>query len=248
MAGGVLGGFIGRAVTPGVSKERIPRWVVPAAGVAAVAVMAWAIPMPNGNPPKATLALTPAKPLGRRAPGARDRQARPAERRRGRRWFVVTAWQGKRRSIVGEMKKVGPGVYRADKPVPIGGPDWKATLRLQRGRAVLGLPLYLPADKAIPVKQVVATNGRRSEFVRDKSAAPARAEEGRAGLPDAGGLHRRVPHLGHDDRGGGLGPRSALALARRGSPDPSAGARAGACAAGRPAAEYGVKELPGCSH
>src|SRR3954463_9233561 len=64
VAGGIIGGWIGRAVTPGVAKERVPRWVVPTGGIAALAVIAWAIPMPNGNTPKATLTLTPAKSLG----------------------------------------------------------------------------------------------------------------------------------------------------------------------------------------
>src|SRR3954469_293904 len=54
VGGGVIGGFIGRAVTPGVAEESVPRWLVPAGGLAALAVIVWAIPMPNGNPPKAT--------------------------------------------------------------------------------------------------------------------------------------------------------------------------------------------------
>jgi hypothetical protein len=171
VAGGVLGGFIGRAVTPGVAKERPPRWVLPAAAVATLAVMAWAMPMPNGDVPKATLTL---EETGTGAPGTGERQVvvtaklDPPDAADDARWFVVTGWQGGTRSIVGEMKEVGPGVYRADKPIPVGGPDWKVTLRLQTGRAVLGLPLYLPADNAIPVKEVQATNGQTIAFTRDK--------------------------------------------------------------------------------
>src|SRR5437763_318058 len=33
-AGGIIGGWIGRAVTPGVAKESVPRWAVPVAGIA----------------------------------------------------------------------------------------------------------------------------------------------------------------------------------------------------------------------
>src|SRR4051794_12211019 len=58
VAGGIIGGWIGRAVTPGVADEVVPRWAVPVAGVAVIGLLAWAIPMPNGNPPKATLTLT----------------------------------------------------------------------------------------------------------------------------------------------------------------------------------------------
>src|SRR5213078_95105 len=63
IAGGVLGGWIGRSVTGGRDvEEHAPRWAVPLAGVAAVAVMAWAIPMPNGTPPNVTATLTQVSP------------------------------------------------------------------------------------------------------------------------------------------------------------------------------------------
>src|SRR3954447_3749518 len=156
VAGGIIGGWIGRAVTPGAANESVPRWLVPVGGLAAVAVIAWAIPMPNGTPPKATITLTPAKSLAGERQVNVQAKLDPPDAAENARWFVVTAWQGKRRSIVGTMKKIGDGRYRAKKPIPVGGPDWKATLRLQRDRAVLGLPLYLPEDKAIPVKKVQA--------------------------------------------------------------------------------------------
>jgi hypothetical protein len=178
VAGGVLGGFIGRSVTPGVAKEHTPRWLVPVAGVAAVAVMAWAIPMPNGNPPKATLTLAPAGTVGGQHQVLVTAKLTPPDAADNARWFVVTAWQGKRRSIVGNLKKTGPGVWRASKPVPIEGPDWKATLRLQRGRAVLGLPIYLPEDKAIPVKESATANGQTARFVRDKQLLQREQKKG----------------------------------------------------------------------
>src|SRR4051794_16587549 len=182
-AGGIIGGWIGRSVTPGVADERVPKWAVPVAGIAAIAVIAWATPMPNGTPPKATLTLTPAKPL----PNGESQvtvtaKLDPPNAAENNRWFVVTAWQGKQRSIVGEMKKVGPGLYRADKPVPVGGPDWKATLRLQRGAAVLGIPIYLPADKAIPVDKVAAKNHATLEFQRDKSLLQREQKKGVPGF------------------------------------------------------------------
>jgi hypothetical protein len=182
VAGGILGGWIGRAVTPGVARESVPRWLVPAGGIAALAVIAWAIPMPNGNPPKATLTLTPAKPLGSERQVLVTAKLDPPNAADNARWFVVTAWQGKRRSIVGDMKKIGPGLYRAVTPIPVGGPDWKATLRLQRGRAVLGLPLYLPADQAIPVKQVAPKSGQTVPFERDKKLLQREQKKGVPGF------------------------------------------------------------------
>jgi hypothetical protein len=182
-AGGILGGWIGRSVTPGVADEVVPRWAVPVAGVAVIGLLAWTIPMPNGNPPKATLTLTPAKSL----PNGESQewvQAKldPPNAADDNRWFVVTAWQGKRRSIVGDMKKIGPGLWRSTLPVPVGGTDWKATLRLQRGSAVLGLPLYLPKDSAIPVPKVAAKNHATVEFVRDKSLLQREQKKGVPGF------------------------------------------------------------------
>jgi hypothetical protein len=80
------------------------------------------------------------------------------------------------------MKKIGPGLYRAEKPIPVGGTDWKATLRLQRGSAVLGAALYLPEDKAIPVKKVAAKSGVTVQFVRDKSLLQREQKKGVPGF------------------------------------------------------------------
>jgi hypothetical protein len=184
-AGGIIGGWIGRSVTPGVADEIVPRWAVPVAGVAVIGLLAWAIPMPNGNPPKATLTLTPAPPLKTGKSRSQEwvtAKLDPPSAADNNRWFVVTAWQGKRRSIVGDMKKIGPGLWRASKPVPVGGTDWKATLRLQRGAAVLGLPLYLPKDSAIPVPKVAAKNQATVEFVRDKSLLQREQKKGVPGF------------------------------------------------------------------
>jgi hypothetical protein len=186
VAGGVIGGFIGRSVTPGIATERVPRWLVPAAGVAAVAVMVWAAPMPNGSPVKATLSLADASKPGGQHQVLVTAKLDPPDAAKDNRWFVVTAWQGKQRSIVGNMKKVGPGVYRADKPIPVGGQDWKATLRLQRGRAVLGVPLYLPEDNAIPVTRVAPKTGDTVAFVRDKKLLQREQKKGVPGFLTAG--------------------------------------------------------------
>jgi hypothetical protein len=182
VAGGIIGGWIGRAVTPGAARETVPRWLVPAGGVAALAVIAWAIPMPNGSPPKATLTLAPAKPLGNERQVLVTAKLDPPDAAEDSRWFVVTAWQGKQRSIVGKMEKVGDGVYRADKPIPVGGQDWKSTLRLQRGRAVLGLPIYMPADKAIPVPKIASKSGQTIEFKRDKQLLQREQKKGVPGF------------------------------------------------------------------
>jgi hypothetical protein len=52
--------------------------------------------------------------------------------------------------------------------VPVSGQSWKVTLRLQRGHAVLGLPIYMPEDQAIPVKGIPAPAQFTRSFERDK--------------------------------------------------------------------------------
>ena len=69
-------------------------------------------------------------------------------------WFTATAWQGGG-LVVDRLERVRPGVYRSTRPLPLTG-DWKTMLRLHRGNALTALPLYLPADPAIPVAGIAA--------------------------------------------------------------------------------------------
>jgi hypothetical protein len=78
----------------------------------------------------------------------------------------VTAWQGGG-SVVDSLKQIGDGVYRTTKPIPVYG-NWKVTVRLQKGAAVMGLPVYFPNDPAIPVGGVPAQANFDRAFVRDK--------------------------------------------------------------------------------
>ncbi|TMM02158.1 MAG: hypothetical protein E6G05_09305 [Actinobacteria bacterium] len=166
-AGGVLGAWIGRSVAPRERSKRAPRWLVPAAGLAAVAVMTWALPMPNGSQlPRATVSVHDVAPPPHREVVVTAR-LRPANAADGARWFVVTAWQGGG-AVVAPMNRLAPGIYRAARPVPVWGPKWKSTIRLQRGRAVLGLPIYMPRDEAIPVAGIPAPARFTRPFERDK--------------------------------------------------------------------------------
>jgi hypothetical protein len=64
------------------------------------------------------------------------------------------------------MKKVAPGVYRTTKPIPVNG-SWKSLIRLHTGNSLTALPLYLPADSAIPVAGVPALPRTTRAFVSD---------------------------------------------------------------------------------
>jgi hypothetical protein len=168
IGGGILGGAIGRAVTPAAARAttRAPRWLVPAGGVAVLAACVWCVPEPvPSDAPRAAVTLEDAGGSGGREALATVRLD-PPDTADDARWLNITGWQGGAK-VVDQLERVGPGVYRSNEPVPLHG-TWKSTLRLQDGRSVLGLPIYMPEDDAIPVAGIPAPPRFTREFVEDK--------------------------------------------------------------------------------
>src|SRR6185312_8344353 len=59
LAGGVLGGFVGRALLSGeVAAQRAPRWLLPAAALLAIFCIGFPLPMTSGSRATATVSLT----------------------------------------------------------------------------------------------------------------------------------------------------------------------------------------------
>lgn len=75
-------------------------------------------------------------------------------------WLTATSWQGGG-LVVDRLERVGPGEYRTTQPIPMDG-DWKTMIRLHYGRTLSALPVYLPADPAIPVEAIPV----RADFTR----------------------------------------------------------------------------------
>ena len=147
-------------------RERIPRAVLPVAAVAAVGVIAFWIPVTAGPGVRATLDLNVQNtPDGRVATGTV--QLDPPKAADGAYWFNVTSWQGKDGAAhIDTLDEIGPGRYRITEPIHVDG-TWKTTLRLHKGRELAGLPIFLPADPAIPVSEIpVKEHGTRA-FVLD---------------------------------------------------------------------------------
>jgi hypothetical protein len=167
IAGGVIGGFVGRALTPAVERrERIPRAALAVAGVAAVGAIAFLIPVNAGPGVRATFDLNVQSTAdGRVATGTF--RLDPPDAAQDAYWFNVTSWQGKDGPAhIDTLDRIGPGRYRITKPIHVDG-TWKTTLRLHKGRELAGLPIFLPADPAIPVSEVpVVSHGTRG-FVLD---------------------------------------------------------------------------------
>ncbi|MDA0181120.1 hypothetical protein OJ997_12510 [Solirubrobacter phytolaccae] len=76
-------------------------------------------------------------------------------------WLTSTSWQGGG-LVVDRLERVGPDEYRTTEPIPMDG-EWKTMIRLHYGRTLSALPIYLPADPAIPVEGIPA----RAETTRD---------------------------------------------------------------------------------
>jgi hypothetical protein len=169
LAGGVLGGLIGRALVPG-ARRPVLRWV--GAVAVAVAVLCLAIPAPTrqGAPIEADVTL-------RDVPSAEERRAvvtmrlDPPDAAEDALWFHALAWQGLegRRGgseIVG-LARIGDGVYRTVGPVPVSG-GWKTLVRLHVDDRILAVPVFLPEDPAIPAPEVPARPRFERAFVPDK--------------------------------------------------------------------------------
>jgi hypothetical protein len=154
VAAGVLGAFVGTALAmprlPG--RLPVPRLLPAAAGVLVIAAaVGYCLQV---DPERGVRAeLTTSAPRG---PEQRvDVTARftPAEATRDANWLVALGWQGKTTLELEELERVGDGLYRTASPVPTGG-SWKTLLRLHRDDSLLVLPVYMPADPAIPVTEV----------------------------------------------------------------------------------------------
>ena len=166
LAAGVLGGFVGQAlISRGGPIQSAPRWLLGAAGLAAVACIAYPLPMNAGSPASASVTLRDLQPGPHRTVAASVRLSPPGVARHAQ-WLTVTAWQGGG-LVVDRLHQIGLGVYETTQPIPVYG-NWKSILRLADGRSVIGVPLYLPADRAIPAPAVPASAHFTRSFIRDK--------------------------------------------------------------------------------
>src|SRR3954451_2892501 len=185
VAGGVIGGLIGRCLAP-LDEPRQPTPRLAAAAAWAVALVCVAYPLPMTASPHVTAdaSLTEvAAGLGRHV--RLDVRLTPPDAARGADWFTVTAWQGERNGsgglVVTPLEQVQPGVYSTRQPVPVSG-EWKALLRLEKDRQLVSLPIFMPDDPAIPASEIPASVRITRSFVRDKSVLQREAVGGTPGL------------------------------------------------------------------
>ena len=140
-------------------------------GLVLMAVIGWALPMSENGPERAQVALRDIDRGEQRTVAATIRLD-PRDSVKDPEFMNVTAWQGGG-SVVDPLEKVGPGVYRTTKPIPVYG-GWKSTLRIQQGDALVSMPLFMPKDEAIPAAGGAGEgelHPRRSNRTRASSSA-----------------------------------------------------------------------------
>jgi hypothetical protein len=107
-------------------------------------------------------------------------------------WLTILSWQGKMQNDRGlqidRLKKVGPGHYVSTQPIPVWG-EWKTLLRVQDGRTLTAVPIWAPADAAIPVPEIPAQAISTRPFVLEVSILQRERDPGvPAWLFNAGGV------------------------------------------------------------
>jgi hypothetical protein len=175
LAGGLVGALVGCALNGRLPHPAVARTVPVAALLATAGALGtglWTVPAENVQ---AHVTLHDLRPGPEREVDAVVR-IDPPEAAEDPAWLNVTAWQGGG-LLVDRLAAQGDGTYRTTEPVPVHG-DWKASIRLQRGRELLGLPVYMPEDAAIPAPPVPARRSFTRPFVEDHQLLQREQKQG----------------------------------------------------------------------
>jgi hypothetical protein len=188
VAAGIVGGFIGGSLVGRsgalISREDGRRLVSAdrraalIGGLALIAVIGWALPMSTDGPERAQVALKDVQSGPGRTVSATIKLD-PRDSVDDPEFMNVTAWQGGG-SVVDPLEKVGQGVYRSTRPIPVYG-GWKATMRIQQGDALISMPVFLPKDEGIPAKEVPAKASFTRAFLADHEVLQRERKEGVSG-------------------------------------------------------------------
>ena len=177
LAGGLIGGFIGAALSADERPLHRPR-VRPAIPAVATLVVAAIVGYGLVTAPEAGVTARVSLADARSGPDrAVDATVTvdPPSAARDAEWLTATAWQGGG-FVVDRLERVRDGVYRTTTPIPVNS-DWKAMIRLHRGRSLLALPVYLPEDRAIPAAGVPADATFTRPFASDKKILQREAKD-----------------------------------------------------------------------
>jgi hypothetical protein len=166
VAGGVLGGLLGAGLRFQLPPQNVARTAVIASFVAIAALTAFGLSTtkPSGQTATVQLRDDGGDAAHRHVVGTVTLNPRSAADDAA--WVTVTSWQAGGMKV-DRLKRVAQGVYTFRTPAPVYG-DWKTVLRVQNGRTIMGVPIYMPADSAIPgAKEVPARATFTRPFVAD---------------------------------------------------------------------------------
>ena len=170
LGGGLLGDFIGRALA-GPDAAPAPVRRVAVATMTAAILAALVIPLPI-SADRGSAHVVPDEPDASRS--ALTVRIEPPSLADDALWLNVTSWQGGG-SVVEDLEPLRNGTYRSG-PVPIHG-EWKSLIRLHTDDSIVAVPIYLPADPAIPARSVPAEAESTRPFVLDKKILLREAKE-----------------------------------------------------------------------
>ncbi|MGW1738061.1 hypothetical protein ACWCPQ_04550 [Nocardia sp. NPDC001965] len=175
---GIAGGVVGAMLAVVLRGEALPRpairrtlVVAAVAVVAAVTANGLMIEVPAGA--RAAVELRDAPAQGGRMVYA-DIRLSPADLvGTDPEWIQILAWQGGvgsdspgRGLVVDHLHREGAGHYVSTKPVPVYG-SWKTLLRIQDGRTMTALPIFMAADPGIGAAEVPALDSFTRPFVAE---------------------------------------------------------------------------------
>ncbi|AWK74703.1 hypothetical protein CBI38_27250 [Rhodococcus oxybenzonivorans] len=169
IAAGACGALLGRVLrSEGLPRPALSRTIV----VATVLVIGGATA--NGliatvpENATATVVLTDAAPDGGRMVNAEVTIDPPDLASDDPAWVSILSWQGgpdlDNGFTVDNLERTGPGTYRTNEPVPVHG-TWKTLLRVQDGRTMTAVPIFLPSDPGIGAEELPAESSFTREFV-----------------------------------------------------------------------------------
>jgi hypothetical protein len=164
VSAGLIGAFFAMALNGAEGRGPAPtgswrsRVALPSAGLAAIAVVVAlnvADSAPKGVNAEITLAET--SPAPNRTAEATVR-IEPQSFADDANWVSAIGWQGGERLHLDHLTETSPGVYETSEPLPLSG-TWKTLVRVHTDDALVGVPLYLPEDSAIPAEAVTSPEG-----------------------------------------------------------------------------------------
>ena len=147
VAGGLVGALVAMALNGRLPRPSVARTIPILALLAVMGIFVDGLWTTVPQDVRARVTLHEVRPAPHREVNATVR-IDPPSAATDPSWLNATAWQGGG-LVVDRLASEGNGVYRTTQPIPVYG-DWKATVRLQRGHEILGLPIHLPSDPEIP--------------------------------------------------------------------------------------------------